>query len=323
MPYLSFLFISSVWGSSFILMDRALDALGPLDVGVLRMLLGAGVLGVYWLLSRERTRLTATQWGHILLIAFLSNALPFVVQPFLLNQGFGHSFFGMMVALVPMATILVSIPMLRLWPTWRQTVGVLGGFVCIAALMHDGSMRGMSASLLALAVTVPTVYAFGNTYIRWKLNDLPAVPLSALFLGLGGLMLVPLEMMPGTLAQLGITRPALPHDWPMAIGAIALLGTVGTGLTILIFVRMLQNQGPLFAGMITYIIPVVALLWGQIDNEKITPQQTLAIAGILVMVTLVQWGAAKKDCGISRAATQHTADCGMETIRDPNSEFRI
>jgi len=319
MPYLSFLFICCVWGSSFILMDRALGAMGPLDVGVIRLLLGAAVLGIYWLFTAKRTHLTAAHWAHILLVAFLANALPFVVQPYLLSQGFGHSFFGMMVALVPLATILISIPMLGLWPTWRQVVGVLGGFVCIAALMHDGSLRGMSTNLLALAVTVPVVYAFGNTYIRWKLNDLPAVPLTALFLGLGGFMLLPLELLPGTLTQFGAARPAQPHNWPVALGAIAFLGVVGTGLCILLFIRLIQSQGPLFAGMVTYIIPVIALLWGWIDKEQITQQQTFAIAGVLAMVALVQWGAAEKEaeCRVSHAASQHT---GYEAEPQPAAE---
>lgn len=287
-------------------MDRASRALGPLDIGVLRLLCGAVVVGFYWWLSARGARFSRAQWGHILLIALIANALPFVIQPYLIGQGFGHGFFGMMVALVPLATILASIPMLGIWPTWRQTIGVLGGFVCVAALIQDGSARGMSLGLLALAVLVPVIYALGNTYIRWKLNDLPAEPLTALFLGLGGLMLLPLELMPDTLARLGLASPAEPHSWPMAIGVIAFLGVIGTGLCILMFIRLIQNQGPLFAGMVTYIIPVIALLWGRVDNERITSQQTLAIVGVLAMVALVQWGKAKKDCGI------RNAECGME-----------
>lgn len=292
MPYLSFLMICCIWGSSFILMDRALMALGPVEVGIARLLSGATVVGCFWFFTRQPARITGIQWAHIGLVACLSNTLPFVIQPYLLGQGFGHSFFGTMVALVPLATILVSIPMLGIWPTWRQTVGVMGGFVCVATLMHDGSIRGMSAGLLALAVSVPVTYAFGNTYIRWKLNDLPAEPLTALFLGLGGLMLVPLELMPGAIQQLDLSRPAAPHHWPLALAAISLLGIVGTGITILVFIRLIQRQGPLFAGMVTYIIPVVALLWGHVDGESISGQQTVAIAGVLAMVGLVQWGAA-------------------------------
>jgi drug/metabolite transporter (DMT)-like permease len=77
----------------------------------------------------------------------------------------------------------------------------------------------------------------------------------------------------------------------MALASIGLLGIVGTGMTILVFIRLIQRQGPLFAGMVTYIIPVIALLWGHVDGEPISGQQILAIAGVLTMVALVQWGA--------------------------------
>ena len=141
---------------------------------------------------------------------------------------------------------------------------------------------------------VPTVYATGNTLIRWKLSHLPAEPLTTMFLGIGSLFLLPLSLMPPVLARLDVARPAEPHDWPLALGSVALLGIVGTGVCVLLFIRLIQSQGPLFAGMITYIVPVVALLWSYVDNEHITRQQTVAIVGVLMMVTLVQWGAAVK-----------------------------
>jgi hypothetical protein len=42
--------------------------------------------------------------------------------------------------------------------------------------------------------------------------------------------------------------------------------------------------------MTTYVVPVLSLLWGQFDGERITPQQMAAIAGVLAMVALVQSG---------------------------------
>jgi hypothetical protein len=47
--------------------------------------------------------------------------------------------------------------------------------------------------------------------------------------------------------------------------------------------------------MTTYVVPVLALLWGTLDHETISTQQMFAIGGVLAMVALVQTG--------SRAAT--------------------
>lgn len=293
MPYLAFLFICFVWGSSFILMNRAAHALGPLAIGTGRLLGGAAVLALYWAWTRQRAHLTGRDWWNIVLVAAMSNAWPFVVLPYVMTQAEEHAYFGMMVALVPLVTIVAAVPMLGIWPTRRQLTGVLGGLVCMAGVVLDGSQRGISMGVLALGLTVPLTYALGNTYIKWKLDHLEPLPLTVLFLGLGGLMLLPLLCWPEALAAAGLGGPTQPYDWPLAIASICVLAIFSTGLAILLFIQLVKHQGPLFAGMVTYVIPVVALVWGQFDRERLTPLQLTAMAGVLAMVALVQWGAAR------------------------------
>mgnify|MGYP002624675325 CR=1 FL=1 len=168
--------------------------------------------------------------------------------------------------------------------------------------MCDGDLRGISRFHLALALTVPITYALGNTYIKWKLDHVPAAPLTLLFLSVGGALLIPLQSSPATLAALNLQGPAMPTAWPAAIASLAFLSVVGTGIAILLFIRLVKEQGPLFAGMVTYVVPLVALLWGQYDKEKLTLLQVAAAAGILAMVALVQWGAASAKSMESRSA---------------------
>jgi drug/metabolite transporter (DMT)-like permease len=194
----------------------------------------------------------------------------------------------MMVALVPLATIVVSVPMLGIWPSKRQLAGVLGGFVCMLLLLQDGTARGMSASLLALALSVPLSYALGNTYLKWKLSHVHAVPLTALVLAMAAAWLVPLELAPDTMEQLGLTGPSQPTDLGMALGSLAILGVAGTGVAVLLFIHLVVKEGPLFAGMVTYVVPVFALTWGAVDGETITARQLVAMMGVLAMVALVQ-----------------------------------
>jgi drug/metabolite transporter (DMT)-like permease len=288
--HLEFLLICVTWGASFILMERATHAFGPVGVGIGRLLGGAVVLAGVWWIQRSRHRVTWADVARIAGVALVGTSWPFVVQPYCLGRGFGHSYFGMMVALVPLATIVVSVPMLGVWPTWRQLVGVLGGFVCMLLLLQDGAARGMSAGLLALALTTPLSYALGNTYLKWKLSHVHAVPLTALVLVLAALWLAPFEVVPGLLEQLGLTGPSQPRDVAMALGALAVLGVVGTGVAVLAFIHLVVKEGPLFAGMVTYVVPVFALLWGAFDGETITTRQLVAMAGVLAMVALVQFG---------------------------------
>jgi drug/metabolite transporter (DMT)-like permease len=293
-PHVAFLFCCFVWGGSFILMDRAAHALGPVAIGMGRMAGGAVAIGLYCLVTRSWVKPPRRDLFHMAVASLLCNVWPYVVQPYVMRQAGEHGFFGMMVAFVPLATIVVSIPMLGVWPTARQLAGVLGGLACMGLIVWDGTHRGMPPGLLALAMSTPLCYALGNTYLKWKLDHLPAAPLTAMFLAIGALALMPLELSPGLLDRLRLSGPPTPHDWPMAIAALVTLGVFGTGFCILIFVHLIKTQGPLFAGMVTYVIPVVALAWGQFDREKLTSTQAAAIAGVLAMVALVQWNSTAK-----------------------------
>ena len=143
--HLAFLFVCVTWGASFILMERATHAFGPVGVAIGRLAGGAAVLAIVWWVQRGRHRVDWADVPRIAGVALVGTAVPFAVQPYCLAQGFGHSYFGMMVGLVPLATIVVSVPMLGVWPTGRQVVGVLGGFVCMLLLVHDGTRAGYFA----------------------------------------------------------------------------------------------------------------------------------------------------------------------------------
>jgi hypothetical protein len=74
-----------------------------------------------------------------------------------------------------------------------------------------------------------------------------------------------------------------------------------------LFNHLIREHGPLFAGMVTNLVPVGALIWGWIDHEQVTPQQITALAGLIVMVTLVQYGAAAAAPVSVPSATGETA----------------
>ena len=167
-------------------------------------------------------------------------------------------------------------------------------FLCLGVAVYDGSVRGISPGLLALALTVPISYAVGNTYVKWKLDHLQPLPLTILFLSLAGMLLLPIQLSPTTLENWNLAGPAEPSHWPIALFSVAFLSFIGTGIAILLFMNLIKNQGPLFAGMVTYVVPVLALFWGQFDSERLTSMQLIAITGVLAMVALVQWGAASQ-----------------------------
>src|SRR5882724_8098106 len=287
MDFAAFAFICIVWGSSFIATERASHALGPVGIGVWRLLGGTAVLAVLWLIHHRSFRLSRRDWPALLLYT-LTVAVPYVVQPYVLEQGFGHSFFSAMVALIPLMTIVASIAILGIRPSSREIAGVLGGLVCIVLLLMDGFDRGMSLRLVGLALVIPLCSAIGNPLVKRTLSHVPALPVTAASLGCAGMLLVPVEFFPGTLSNIGLDGPAAPHDLPIVVGAMLFLTIVGTALSTLAFMWVVMRRGPLFPSMTTYIVPLVGLLWGRYDHEAITTRQLVAMAGVIAMVALVQ-----------------------------------
>jgi drug/metabolite transporter (DMT)-like permease len=189
----------------------------------------------------------------------------------------------------------VSVPLLRIWPTQRELVGVLGGLACLWFLVEDGMDRGMSIGILALALLIPLSSAISNTIIKWKLPHVPAAPLTGILLAVAGIAMMPLGFSESAKHALDMTAPvsAGRSETTLAVVFLLLLGVVGSGISTKVFVWMILKKGPLFAGMTTYVVPVLALLWGVADGETITTRQLIAIGGVLAMVAMVQSGAGR------------------------------
>jgi drug/metabolite transporter (DMT)-like permease len=183
--------------------------------------------------------------------------------------------------------------MLSVLPTRRQLVGVLGGLACTWLIVDDGIDRGMSVGFLALTLSIPVSSALGNTIIKSNLGKVPAVPLTAMMLAAGGLWLAPLQFSPAAMDALHLSAPAdasMAGPTLLTWAYVFILAVVATGVSTATFVWMIHQRGPLFAGMTTYVVPVLALLWGRVDQERISPQQVAAMVGVLAMVAMVQSG---------------------------------
>jgi drug/metabolite transporter (DMT)-like permease len=303
--HLAFIFCCLVWGSSFILLERVTHVFAPVEIGIWRMLSGAAVVGFFWWLRPGEFRLARRDWMYMVIAAVAFTAPPQVIQSYVMAQGYGHSFFGTMVAAIPLLTILVSVPMLGIMPTRRELIGVLGGLACMWILVEDGVHRGMSSGLLALTLIVPLSSAVSNTFIKWKLPHVPAAPLTTTLLVAASFALLPLQLSTPTLEMLHIAGPANATVTPAAMVYLLLLGVVASGLSTMVFIWMILTKGPLYAGMTTYVVPVLALLWGTVDEERISSQQMLAIVGVLVMVACVQTGS-KSTISPGEAAAEET-----------------
>ena len=150
---------------------------------------------------------------------------------------------------------------------------------------------------------VAVVSAMGNTT-----NDLLALARAVssspsrreldMLVSVGERITMTLVAMAGTalvMMPLGLATEPLYSGDSLLVPLVSLvtLGVVCTALGYLMFYKLVRDRGPLFAGMVTYLIPPGALLWGLLVGETITLLQVIALAGILAMVVVVQAGSAR------------------------------
>src|SRR3569623_1040975 len=190
MPYLLFSLLCLIWGSSFILMKKATLVFSPLGVGVGLVVGGAAGVAAGWMIQRSGWPLRRKDVGPVLFVVLAGFAWPYTLQPWLIDRH-GSGFIGTTVSFVPLLTIAVSIPLLRVYPSRRQLIGVLGGLVCMGLLTKDGFDRQIPPQDLLLALSVPACYALANVCIRRQLQHVPSLSLSAITLSIAAVLMLP------------------------------------------------------------------------------------------------------------------------------------
>lgn len=287
MPYVRFILLCLIWGSSFLLMKRAGAGFSPWAIAAGRVLTGMAVLIVVaaWQTRQRGWQLKRTHLPALVGVMLLGYAIPYFVQPLFISRTGSSSLAAMGVGFTPLFTLVLSIPLLSVRPTAQQIVGVLGALGCLALLLVDSVQRSVGWYDFLLLFSVPLMYALANLWMRTSLYEIPPLELTIACLGMSGLLLLPMAIItpgPMTWTSAGI----LP-----ATGSLIVLGVFGTGLGMLMFNHLVQQQGPLFAAMVTNLTPIGAVLLGWADAERVTTLQVIALMGVLACVAVVQWGA--------------------------------
>ena len=290
MPYLLFLLICVIWGGSFLMMKKAAIVFSPISIGAWRVGGGAAVLLLLWLFRRQPLGWKRRDAWSLAFIIFAGYTWPYCVQPWLISRH-GSAFIGMTVSLTPLFTMLASVPLLGVVPHPRQALGVLGSLVGLGLLMSEAFSRAIPVTHLLLAASVSLGYALVNTWVRRSLTHVPPLMMSLVSLAIAGVILQSLSFL-----SPAPTSPDPAAFWPAVI-SLLVLGVAGTGLAMFWFNKLIHDRGPLFAGMVTNLVPAGAVIWGWLDGEHVTGRQIAALAIILPMVALVQFGAPHSPIG--------------------------
>ncbi len=276
--------LSILWGGSFFFVEVLVDHLPPLTIVALRVGLAAFVFWGIILVRRYPVPRTLKHWTALFVVGFLNNALPFTLIAWgqtQINSGLA----SILNATMPFFTVLLAGALLvdeKI--TGQKLVGSLIGIAGAIILIGPEALGGITGSALGqIAVIVAAVsYALAGVFAR-RFKDWGISPLMVATgqVTTAAIMLVPLALMvdqPWTLPV-----PALP-----VIGAVIGLALLSTVVAYILYFRLIASAGATNAALVTFLIPVSAILLGVlILGETFTPLQALGMgligAGLLAL----------------------------------------
>jgi drug/metabolite transporter (DMT)-like permease len=283
-PLLSWILLivlAFIWGSSFILIKRGLDSFSPLQVGTIRISFAFLVMLPFAIKSLNKVY--KRSWKKILIIGLLSNFFPAILFA-KAETGISSSLAGILNALTPITTFIAGVFFFSTKIKSLQIMGLVIGFIGSFALSFINS-SGMLGELnyFALFVVLATMmYGFSGNFIKKYLSGVHSVTLTSLALfSVGPLALIIL------FSTDFISRLMNNNEAWTSLGYLFLLGAIGTAFALVLFNRLIQRTTAVFASSVTYLIPIMAVIWGIIDGEIFFIMHVLGMGLIIIGVYLV------------------------------------
>ena len=271
--------LSVIWGSSFILIKKSLDHFNPYEVGALRVLIAGIILLPIAISNFKKFPKKHLKW--LILAAITGNFIPMFLFP-IAETEISSSIAGIINSMMPIFVIIVGSLLWKFSTTKRQLVGVAISFsgACILALSggEGGNLKLIPVVLLLLATLC---YAISTTTVKSKLHEIPAKILTAFVFSF--VLILPSLI---SLIFAGFFKNhEANQDLLIGLGFVSLLSVFGTGLAMMLNYRLLNISTPLFASTVTLLMPIVAVIWGILDGEKLTLMQ--GFGAIVILAGLI------------------------------------
>ena len=272
-----------VWGSSFILIKRSLEAFPPEQVAAGRIFFAFLFFVPFQAYQIRKPDIQVSirkQWPYLIAVGLTG----FLIPAYLLAIAGAHinsSLSGALNSLSPLFTLLIGATFFGNRVPMRQILGILLGLVGSILLVFFSATGEFSVNIYALLVVLATIcYGTNTNLIGRYIRHMPALVSTAWIFFFIGLLAL------GALLPTDIwTRAANPQNgWSLV--ALATLGILASGMMSILFNRVIQLTSPLFGASVTYLIPIVALLWGLFDGEHIFAVQYLGMGICLLGIYL-------------------------------------
>jgi drug/metabolite transporter (DMT)-like permease len=274
------LFLSLIWGTSFILMKKGLESYSHTQVAAFRIFFSFVFMLPITIKKIKVIRRDNVQ--SIIIVGIIGFAIPALLFTKAQTR-IDSSLAGMLNSLTPLFTLIVGLLAYRTSARWMNVVGLFMGLLGATGLMWNGDLNILKGiNVFALFIVAATIcYGINVNEIKYKLMQLTSLEITSLaflFTGpIAGIYLLFTDFKPVTQTP----------DYLLNLAYIAILALFSSVIAVLVFNHLIKFTTTLFATSVTYIIPLFAIFWGIMDGESIRFIQLFWIAVILLGVYLV------------------------------------
>jgi len=247
--------LAFIWGWSFLFIKVAGEGLTPTTVAWARIALGAGVL--YAVVHGQRRSVPTDRLSlrHYAVVTLAGNIVPFT----LLAWGEQHitsALTAVLNASTPLFTAVFAAIALseRLRPIQIAGLGLGIVGVAVAAGVGASDLEGSSTAGALAAILAGAGYGIAFVYMRRHLVTYPPIVAATGQLTTGAVLLFPVAAATSVADGVSLT--------PTRVASILLLGVLGTGVAYVLNYRIIADIGATKASLVTYVIPVVAVVVG-------------------------------------------------------------
>ena len=246
-----------IWGASFLFIELSLSFLTPVGVAFWRTAFGALAMLIAMMIFRTKLPTSFEAWRHLTVAGILMSSVPFVLFAYAQTQ-VTSALAAIINSVTPITTVIVVLIAFRTEKLKPHVVvglviGLIGVLVVLGAWQGLGDNSPMAILAMMIAVTL---YGIGTPYVRKFVSPLNLPTEVSVFgqIGTAALTLLPVYLLSGPLVT---ATPEL-----TAIGAVIVLGALGSGFAYLLFYKILDVVGSAIASSVTYITPIIAVILG-------------------------------------------------------------
>ncbi|WP_373495773.1 DMT family transporter [Aquiflexum sp.] len=270
--------LALVWGSSFILIKRGLEVYSPGEVGALRIVFAGMVLLP---LSLPRLKgLNKRQVKNLIIVGLVGSFIPAFLFAKAQTQ-LSSSLTGVLNAMTPLFVVIIGALFFKSRITRRNGIGLIIAFVGVVILMmvKEGGLGNFSEinAYALLVLLACACYGLNLNIIKYRFVELKPVAITAISLSI----VLPLALIFLFTSTQFSFKLVHVEGAVQAAGYLAILGIVGTALALILFNVMVKVATPVFASSVTYLIPVVAIMWGLLDGEVLLAGHYFGIIAVI------------------------------------------